>query len=153
MRSTVLVGAAATKSVLLALITLATATLFVDVEVQRPAMMVLLLILISIGFCLMGFFIGLLANNFEQLQFIPLLVVTPLTFLGGVFYSVSALEEPWRSVTLANPIVYLVSAYRWTFYGVSDVSLVASMTGVALTILLPLVAIAWIFKTGYKLKN
>ncbi|WP_260483994.1 ABC transporter permease [Sphingomicrobium flavum] len=147
------VGAAATKSVLLALITLATATLFVDVEVQQPLLMLLLLILISIGFCLMGFLIGLLANNFEQLQFIPLLVVTPLTFLGGVFYSVSSLAEPWQSITLANPIVYLVSAYRWTFYGVADVSLAASMAGVALSILIPLAAIAWIFRTGYKLKN
>lgn len=147
------VGAAATKSVILALVTLLTATLFVDVEVQRPLLMFVFLVLIALGFCLLGFFIGLLANNFEQLQFVPLLVVTPLTFLGGVFYSVSALAEPWRSVTLANPIVYLVSGYRWTFYGTADVSIMASLIGMALTILVPLAAIAWIFRTGYKLKN
>ncbi|MBW0145033.1 ABC transporter permease [Sphingomicrobium clamense] len=150
---TAYVGAAVTKSVLLALITLATATLFVDVRVEHPLMMLLFLIAIAVGFCLLGFFIGLLANSFEQLQFAPLLIVTPLTFLGGIFYAVSALAEPWRTVTLFNPIVYLVSGYRWTFYGVEDVPLWTSILAMALAIAIPLVAIAWIFKTGKKLKQ
>lgn len=150
---TAYVGAAVTKSFLLALVTLGTATLFVDVRFDHPLLMLAFLVAISTGFCLMGFFIGLLAKNFEQLQFVPLLVVTPLTFLGGVFYSVSALAEPWHSITLANPIVYLVSAYRWTFFSVADVSLAASLIAMALCILVPLAAITWIFRTGYRLKS
>ena len=150
---TAYVGAAVTKSVLLALITLATATLFVDVRVEHPVMMLAFLIAIAVGFCLLGFFIGLLANSFEQLQFAPLLIVTPLTFLGGIFYAVSALAEPWRTVTLLNPIVYLVSGYRWTFYGVEDVPLWSSVLAMALAIAIPLAAIAYIFKTGRKLKQ
>ncbi|WP_265570642.1 ABC transporter permease [Sphingomicrobium nitratireducens] len=150
---TAYVGAAVTKSVILALVTLVTATLFVDVTVDHPLLMVLFLVLISVGFCLLGFFIGLLANSFEQLQFIPLLVVTPLTFLGGIFYSVAALAEPWRTVTLANPIVYLVSGYRWTFYSVEDVPLWTSLLAMGLAIAVPLAAIAWIFRTGKRLKQ
>lgn len=150
---TAYVGAAVTKSVLLALITLATATLFVDVRVEHPILMLLFLIAIAVGFCLLGFFIGLLANSFEQLQFAPLLIVTPLTFLGGIFYAVSSLADPWRTVTLFNPIVYLVSGYRWTFYGVEDVPLWSSVLAMGLAIALPLLAIAWIFKTGRKLKQ
>ena len=147
------VGAAATKSFILALVTLATATLFVDVRVEQPLLMLLFLVLIATGFCLMGFVIGLLANNFEQLQFAPLLIVTPLAFLGGIFYSVSALAEPWKTITLINPIIYLVSGYRWTFFGVADVPLWSSVLAMALCILVPLAAIAWIFKTGHRLKN
>jgi ABC-2 type transport system permease protein len=108
------VGAAATKAVILALVTLATATLFVDVSIAHPLLMLVFLILISVGFCLLGFVIGIWANNFEQLQVVPLLVVTPLTFLGGVFYSIGAIAEPWRTITHLNPILYLVSGYRWT---------------------------------------
>ena len=147
------VGSAATKAVILALVTLATATFFVDVSVQHPLLMVAFLIAISIGFCLLGFAIGIWAKNFEQLQVIPLLVVTPLTFLGGVFYSVGSIAEPWRTVTLLNPILYLVSGYRWTFFGISDVPLWASVAVMAAAIALPLAAIIWIFRTGYRLKS
>lgn len=147
------VGAAATKSVLLALITLATANLFVTVRIDHPMLMVLMLVAISIGFCLLGFLIGLLAKNFEQLQVVPLLVVTPLTFLGGVFYSVAAIGEPWRTVTRFNPILYLVSGFRWTFFGLTDVPLWSSLAVLAAVILLPMAAIIWIFRTGYRLKN
>ena len=147
------VGSAATKAVILALVTLATATFFVDVSVQHPLLMVAFLIAISIGFCLLGFAIGIWAKNFEQLQVIPLLVVTPLTFLGGVFYSVSSIAEPWRTVTLLNPILYLVSGYRWTFFGISDVPLWSSIAVMAAAIALPLAAIIWIFRTGYRLKS
>ncbi|WP_343347198.1 ABC transporter permease [Sphingomicrobium sp. XHP0239] len=147
------VGAAVTKSVILALVTLATATLFVEVRVEHPLLMLLFLVAIAVGFCLFGFLIGLLADNFEQLQFAPLLVVTPLAFLGGIFYAVDSLAEPWRTVTLFNPVVYLVSGYRWTFYGVADVPLVASVAAMALSILVPLAAIAYIFRTGKRLKQ
>jgi ABC-2 type transport system permease protein len=150
---TAYVGAAATKAVILALVTLLTATLFVDVSIAHPIMMLLFLIAISIGFCLLGFAIGLWAQNFEQLQVIPLLVVTPLTFLGGVFYSVAALGEPWRTVTHLNPILYLVSGFRWTFFGTADVPLLASLAVMAAAILLPLATIVWIFRTGYRLKS
>ena len=147
------VGAATTKAVVLALVTLATANLFVDVSIAHPLLMLLFLVAISTGFCLLGFVIGIWAKNFEQLQVVPLLVVTPLTFLGGVFYSVDALGEPWRTVTLVNPILYLVSGFRWTFFGTADVPLAASLAVMAGAILLPLAAIAWIFRTGYRLKN
>jgi len=147
------VGSAATKAVILALVTLVTATFFVDVSVRHPLLMVGFLIAISIGFCLLGFAIGIWAKNFEQLQVIPLLVVTPLTFLGGVFYSVGSIAEPWRTVTLLNPILYLVSGYRWTFFGISDVPLWASVAVMAAAIVLPLAAIIWIFRTGYRLKS
>ena len=138
---------------LLALVTLATANLFVDVWVAHPLLMVLFLIAISIGFCLLGFAIGIWAQNFEQLQVIPLLIVTPLTFLGGVFYSVGAIGEPWRTITHLNPILYLVSGYRWTFFGVTDVPLLASVAVMAASILVPFAAIVWIFRTGYRLKS
>jgi ABC-2 type transport system permease protein len=147
------VGAAATKSCVLALVTLATAFLFVPVTIAHPLLMLLFLVAIATGFCLLGFVIGIWARNFEQLQVVPLLVVTPLTFLGGVFYSVSALGEPWRTVTQVNPILYLVSGFRWTFFGTADVPLAASLMVMAGAILLPLGAIAWIFRTGYRLKN
>ncbi len=147
------VGAAVTKSVVLALVTLATAAVLVDVRIDHPLLMLLFLITISTGFSLLGFAIGIWAKNFEQLQVVPILVVTPLTFLGGVFYSVSALGEPWRTVTHLNPILYLVSGYRWTFFSTTDVPLGASVAVMAGAILIPLAAIIWIFRTGYRLKN
>jgi ABC-2 type transport system permease protein len=147
------VGAATTKACVLALVTLATANLFVHVSIAHPFWMLLFLVAISAGFCLLGFAIGIWAKNFEQLQVVPLLVVTPLTFLGGVFYSVAALGEPWRTVTHLNPILYLVSGFRWTFFDTADVPLTASVAVMAGAILVPLAAIAWIFRTGYRLKN
>jgi ABC-2 type transport system permease protein len=147
------VGAAASKAVILALVTLATATLFVTVTIDHPLLMLLFLAAISIGFCLLGFAIGIWAQNFEQLQVVPLLVVTPLTFLGGVFYSVAAIGEPWRTVTHLNPILYLVSGYRWTFFGVTDVPLWASVAVMAGAIALPLAVITMMFRTGYRLKS
>ncbi len=147
------VGAAVTKSMILALITLATATLFVDVRVDHPFLMILFLLAITTGFCLLGFVIGIWAQNFEQLQIVPMLVITPLTFLGGAFYSINALEEPWRTVTLFNPVVYLVSGFRWTFYSVADVPVWSSVAMMSAIIIGCLVAIAWIFKTGYRLKK
>jgi len=147
------VGAATTKACVLALVTLATATLFVDVSIAHPLLMLGFLVAISTGFCMVGFVIGIWAKNFEQLQVVPLLVVTPLTFLGGVFYSVDALGEPWRTVIHLNPILYLVSGFRWTFFGTADVPLAASLAVMAGAILIPLALIAWIFRTGYRLKN
>jgi ABC-2 type transport system permease protein len=147
------VGAATTKACVLALVTLATATLFVDVQVAHPLLMLAFLVAMSAGFCMVGFVIGIWAKNFEQLQVVPLLVVTPLTFLGGVFYSVDALGEPWRTVIHFNPILYLVSGFRWTFFGSADVPLAASLMVMAGAILVPLTLIAWIFRTGYRLKN
>ena len=147
------VGAAATKAVILALVTLATATLFVPVSVDHPLLMLLFLAVISIGFCLLGFVIGIWAQNFEQLQVVPLLVVTPLTFLGGVFYSIGAIGEPWRTITHLNPILYLVSGFRWTFFGIADVSIAASVAVMAAAIVLPLAAIIWVFRSGYRLKS
>ena len=147
------VGAAVTKSMVLALVTLATATLFVDVRVDHPLLMILFLTLITTGFCLMGFVIGIWAGNFEQLQIIPMLIITPLTFLGGAFYSVNALGEPWRTVTLFNAVVYLISGFRWTFYSVADVPVWASMAVMTAIIAGCLIAITWMFKSGYRLKQ
>ena len=147
------VGAAVTKSVILALVTLATAVLFVDVRVDHPLLMLLFLLAITTGFCLFGFAIGVWAKNFEQLQIIPMLVITPLTFLGGAFYSVNALGEPWRTVTLFNPIVYLVSGFRWSFYSVSDVPVWTSAAVMVAIIAGCMAVIAWMFRTGYRLKQ
>ncbi len=147
------VGAAVTKSMVLALVTLATATLFVDVPVAHPAMMILFLLLITVAFSLLGFVIGIWAQNFEQLQIIPMMIVTPLTFLGGAFYSVNALAEPWRTITLFNPVVYLISGFRWTFFGTADVPVGASVAVMVGIIAACLAAIAWVFKTGYRLKQ
>jgi ABC-2 type transport system permease protein len=147
------VGSAATKSIVLALVTLATATLFVDIRVEHPVMMLLFLVLISVAFCMIGFVIGIWAQNFEQLQIIPMLIVMPLTFLGGAFYSTNALAEPWRTVTLFNPVVYLVSGFRWTFFGAADVPVWASVAMMVGIIAACLAAIVWVFKTGYRLKN
>jgi ABC-2 type transport system permease protein len=147
------VGAAATKSMILGLIILATAGLFVPVEVAHPWWMALFLVLTAVTFSLFGFIIGIWADGFEKLQLVPLLIVTPLAFLGGSFYSIDMLPPFWRTVTLFNPVVYLISGFRWSFYGIADVSVGVSlaMTFVFLGICLALVA--WIFKTGYKLKS
>jgi len=147
------VGAAVTKTMVLALVTLATAALFVDVRIEHPALMLLFLLLITTAFCLLGFVIGIWAKNFEQLQIVPMLVVTPLTFLGGAFYAVDALAEPWRTVTLFNPVVYLVSGFRWTFFDVADVPVMASVAVMFAIIAACLGAISWVFRTGYRLKQ
>ena len=146
------VGAAATKSVILGSIILATASVFVPIEVKHPFFMVAFLVLTATAFSLFGFIIGLWADGFEQLQFIPLLIITPLTFLGGTFYSVSVLPPAWQTVTLFNPIVYLVSGFRWSFYEIADVHVGVSLAVTALFLALCLAAVWWIFRTGYRLK-
>lgn len=146
------VGAAATKSLILGLIILATAGLFVPLEVQHPVWMIVFLVLTAISFCLLGFIIGIVAKNFEQLQIVPLLIITPLVFLGGSFYSISMLPPFWQTVTLFNPVVYLVSGFRWSFYGVSDVPIVASVIAISAFLILALGVVWWIFRTGYRLK-
>jgi ABC-2 type transport system permease protein len=147
------VGAAATKSIILGIIILATAWLFVPLRIEHPLWMILFLVLTSVTFSLFGFIIGIWADGFEQLQLIPLLVITPLTFLGGSFYSIDMLPPVWQTVSLFNPVVYLVSGFRWSFYGIADVSLSVSL-GVTIAILALLTGVvAWIFKTGYRLKR
>jgi ABC-2 type transport system permease protein len=147
------VGAAATKSVILGLVILATAYLFVPVQIDHPIEMVAILILVSFAFSLLGFIIGIWAQSFEQLNFIPMLIVTPLTFLGGAFYTVDMLPEAWRPIALANPVVYLISGFRWAFFGMQDVSVYLSLGATVGFIAILLAAIGWIFKTGYRLKN
>jgi len=146
------VGAAATKSIILGLIILATAGLFVPLRIEHPVWMLLFLVLTSVTFSLVGFIIGIWADNFEKLQVVPLLIVTPLTFLGGSFYSIDMLPPFWQTVALFNPVVYLVSGFRWSFYGLADVSLALSLGMTALFLALSLGVVAWIFKTGYRLK-
>ncbi len=148
----VYVGAAATKSVLLGLIILATATLFVPLRVEHPVWMLGFLVLTAVTFSLVGFIIGIWADNFEKLQVVPLLIVTPLTFLGGSFYSIDMLPPLWQKLALLNPVVYLISGFRWSFYGVADVSLWLSLGMTALFLAVALALLAWIFKTGYRLK-
>ena len=150
---TAYVGAAATKSLIVGLMTLATATLFVPLQVQHPLAMIGFLVLISVTFSLFGFIIGLVSNSFEQLQFIPMLVVTPLTFLGGAFYSIDMLPAAWRTVTLFNPVVYLIDGFRWAFYGMSDVGVGVSVGAMTAFFLICLSIVGWMFKTGYRLKN
>lgn len=147
------VGAAATKSMILGLVIFATAHLFVDVQVANPVAMILFMALIAISFCLFGFIIGIWAQNFEQLQVVPLLVIMPMTFLGGAFYSLHMLPEPWRTITFLNPVVYLISGFRWTFFGKGDVGIVLSMGMIAAMLLACIVTIMWIFKSGYRLKK
>ena len=147
------VGAAATKSAVLGLIILATAALFVPLQILHPFWMLAILVLISTTFSLFGFIIGIWAQSFEQLNFIPMLVVTPLTFLGGSFYSIHMLPEPWRTITHFNPVVYLISGFRWSFYGQGDVSIVWSLAATFGFLLLCLAVIGWMFKTGYRLKT
>ena len=147
------VGAAASKSILLGLIILATAGLFVPLHIAHPVWMVGFLVLTAFSFSLLGFIIGLWADGFEKLQIIPLLIITPLTFLGGTFYSISVLPAPWNRIALFNPVVYLVSGFRWSFYEVADVSVGISLGATALFALACLWVVAWMFRTGYKLKN
>jgi ABC-2 type transport system permease protein len=147
------VGAAATKSVVLGLVILATAALFVPLHILHPVWAAAFLLLIATTFSLFGFIIGIWGKNFEQIQFIPMLIVTPLTFLGGAFYSVDMLPQPWRTVTLFNPVVYLISGFRWSFYGKADVDVALSL-GITLGFcLICLAIVGWIFHTGYRLKT
>jgi ABC-2 type transport system permease protein len=146
------VGAAATKSIVLGVIILATARLFVAYEIQHPFVMIGFLVLTAITFSLFGFIIGVWADGFEKLQIVPLLIVTPLTFLGGSFYSISMLPEVWQKITLFNPVVYLVSGFRWSFYGVSDVGVGISIAATIGFMVLCLTTIWWIFRTGYRLR-
>ena len=146
------VGAAATKSILLGLIILTTAALFVPLRIEHPVMMLLFLVLTAVTFSLFGFIIGLWADGFEKLQVIPLLVVTPLTFLGGSFYSIQMLPPFWQTVTLFNPVVYLVSGFRWSFYGRADVSVAISLGMTLVFLAACLAVVTWMFRTGYRLK-
>jgi ABC-2 type transport system permease protein len=147
------VGAAATKSVILGLLILITARLFVRFDIVHPVAMPLILILTATTFSLFGFIVGIWAKSWEQLQLIPMLIVMPLTFLGGSFYTISMLPPFWQKVALFNPVVYLISAFRWSFYGIADVALLTSMSMIALFLIACLLVIAWIFRTGYRLKT
>jgi ABC-2 type transport system permease protein len=147
------VGAAATKSIILGTIILATAALFVDLTILHPFWMILFLVLTAVTFSLFGFIIGIWADGFEKLQLVPLLIVTPLTFLGGSFYSINMLPPFWQNVTLFNPVLYLVSGFRWSFYGAADVSVGISLGMTLAFLALCLGVVAWIFKTGYRLKT
>jgi ABC-2 type transport system permease protein len=147
------VGAAATKSIILGLIILVTAGLFVPLRIAHPFWMLSFLVLTALTFSLFGFILGVWADGFEKLQIVPLLVITPLTFLGGSFYSIHMLPEFWQKVTLLNPVVYLVSGFRWSFYEISDVSVSVSLAMIAVFLALCLTAVWWIFKTGYRLKS
>ncbi|KQP24671.1 sugar ABC transporter permease [Methylobacterium sp. Leaf102] len=147
------VGAAASKSILIALIILATATLFVPIRIEHPFVMVGFLLLTAVTFSLFGFLIGLWADGFERLQLVPLLIVTPLTFLGGSFYSIDMLPPVWRALSLANPVVYLISGFRWSFFGNSDVGIGVSFAMALVFLALCLAGVTWIFRTGYRLKS
>ena len=146
------VGAAATKSVILGLIILATARLFVDYSVLHPFWMIAFLVLTAVTFSLFGFIIGVWADGFEKLQIVPLMIVTPLVFLGGTFYSIDMLPEIWQTITLFNPVVYLISGFRWAFYGVSDIHIGISVGMIIVFLTLCMLLISWIFRTGYRLK-
>ncbi|HSH49386.1 MAG TPA: ABC transporter permease [Halomonas sp.] len=146
------VGAAATKSTLLGLIVLGTASLFVPMQIEHPVIMLLFMVLTALTFSMLGFVIGIWADGFEKLQLVPLLIITPLTFLGGTFYSISMLPPFWQTLTLLNPVVYLVSGFRWSFYGTADVSIWASLGVILLFLSASLALIAVIFRTGYRLK-
>jgi ABC-2 type transport system permease protein len=147
------VGAAATKSVALGLIILATAGLFVPLHIAHPVWMLVFLLLTAVTFSLLGFIIGIWADGFEKLQLVPLLIITPLTFLGGSFYSIDMLPPFWQKVTLFNPVVYLISGFRWSFYGLSDVSVSVSLAMTLVFMGVCLAIVAWIFRTGYRLKT
>ena len=147
------VGAAATKSIMLGLLILATARLFVEYQIAHPFWMLCFLVLTAVTFSLFGFIIGIWADGFEKLQIVPLMIVTPLTFLGGSFYSISMLPPIWQKIALVNPVVYLISGFRWSFYGVSDVGVGLSVVMTLVFLALCLAAVGWIFKTGYRLKN
>jgi ABC-2 type transport system permease protein len=147
------VGAAATKSIILGLIILATAGFFVPLQILHPFAMIAFLLLTAVTFSLLGFIIGIWANGFEQLQFIPLLIITPLTFLGGTFYSINVLPPPWGTIALFNPVVYLVSGFRWSFYGIADVNVGVSLGMTVAFLAACLTVVWWIFRTGYRLKR
>ncbi|BCH13768.1 MULTISPECIES: ABC transporter permease [unclassified Mesorhizobium] len=147
------VGGAATKSIILGLIILGTASLFVPLTIEHPFWMLSFLVLTSVTFSLFGFIIGIWARSFEQLQLVPLLIITPLTFLGGSFYSIDMLPGTWRTVTLFNPVLYLVSGFRWSFYGKSDVSIGISLGMTFVFLLICIAIVAWIFRTGYRLRT
>ena len=147
------VGAAATKSIILGLIILGTAALFVPLRIEHPLWMLAFLVLTAFTFSLLGFIIGIWADGFEKLQMVPMLIITPLTFLGGTFYSIDMLPPFWQSVALLNPVLYLISGFRWSFYGQADVSLALSLGMTSLFLAAALVVVAWIFRTGYRLKN
>lgn len=147
------VGAAATKSVILGLVILATANLFVSIHILHPVWMIAFLVLIATTFSLAGFIIGIWAKGFEQLQFIPMLIITPLTFLGGAFYSIDMLPPVWRTFSLFNPVVYVISGFRWSFYGTSDVGVGISLAATAVFFAICLAVVWWIFRTGYRLKS
>jgi ABC-2 type transport system permease protein len=147
------VGAAATKSIILGLVILATAFLFVPIHIAHPFWMIAFLVLTAVTFSLLGFIIGIWADGFEKLQLVPLLIITPLTFLGGTFYSISVLPPFWQAVTLTNPVVYLVSGFRWSFFNIADVSPAVSLMMIGVFLAICLLVVAWIFKTGYRLKS
>lgn len=147
------VGAAASKSIVLGVIILVTANFFVDVRIEHPVIMVLFLLLTSVTFSLLGFIIGIWAKGFEQLQIVPLLIITPLAFLGGTFYSISMLPPFWQTATLFNPVVYLVSGFRWSFYGISDVNVWVSLGATLVFLAICIAIVAWIFRSGYRLKT
>ena len=147
------VGAAATKSIILGLIILATAGLFVPLEIAHPLWMLAFLVLTAVTFSLFGFILGIWAEGFEKLQLVPLLIITPLIFLGGSFYSVDMLPPFWQTVSLFNPVVYLISGFRWSFYGIADVSIGVSLSMTILFLAICLATVWWIFKTGYRLKT
>jgi ABC-2 type transport system permease protein len=147
------VGAAVTKSIVIGLVILATAALFVPIRIIHPGWMIAFLVLTAATFSLFGFIIGIWAKGFEQLQFVPMLIITPLTFLGGAFYSIDMLPPAWRAASLFNPIVYLISGFRWSFYESSDVGVGISLAMTLAFFLADLAAVVWIFKTGYRLKN
>lgn len=147
------VGAAATKSMVIGAVILATAHLFVDLPIAHPIAMIAFMAVIAISFCLFGFILGVWAQSFEQLQVIPMLIVMPMTFLGGAFYSVHMLPEPWRTATMFNPVVYLISGFRWTFFGKGDVAMGVSLVFVAAMLAICLSIIVWMFRTGYRMKK
>eukprot|EP01132_Coremiostelium_polycephalum_P012526 gene12526-15308_t len=147
------VGAAASKSIILGMIILATAALFVPLRIEHPFVMVLFLVLTAVTFSLFGFIIGIWADGFEKLQLVPLMIVTPLTFLGGSFYSIDMLPPFWRTVTLFNPVVYLISGFRWSFYGLSDVHIGTSLAMTLVFLIVCILIVRWMFKTGYRLKS
>jgi ABC-2 type transport system permease protein len=147
------VGAAATKSVIIGLIILGTASFFVTIDIAHPALMLLFLVLISVSFSLFGFILGVWADGWEKLTIVPILVIMPLTFLGGTFYSISMLPPAWQTISLFNPVVYLISGFRWSFYENSDVAIALSLGMVIGFLLLCLITVWWIFKSGYKLRS
>ena len=147
------VGAAATKSVVIGLVILTTASFFVDFGILHPVWMVAFMVLTSVTFSLFGFIVGIWARNWEQMQLVPMLIVTPMTFLGGAFYSIDMLPPAWRTLTLFNPVVYLISGFRWSFFGTSDVAVGTSLAMTVVFMLVCIGVIGWIFRTGYRLKN